>query len=94
MPRLCAAMTIRAAILICIPVLLGAQSRSVDWPSYGGTTDNSRSSTLDQITPGNVGRLRVAWTYATHDEFPGSEMQSNPIVVDGVLYVHPVGPPP
>ena len=31
-------------------------------------------------------QLQVAWTYETHDEFKGSEMQANPIVVDGVLY--------
>src|SRR5687768_18559727 len=63
-----------------------AQDRSVDWPVYGGNTDNSHYSTLDQITPENVSRLQVAWTYETRDEFPGSEMQSNPIVIDGVLY--------
>src|SRR5688572_13094102 len=68
------------------PVAAGAQARSVDWPIYGGTTDNTRYSTLDQITPANVKQLQVAWRYETHDEFPGSEMQSNPIVVDGVLY--------
>jgi quinoprotein glucose dehydrogenase len=41
---------------------------------------------LSQITPANVAKLKVAWTYETRDEFKGSEMQSNPIVVDGVLY--------
>lgn len=65
---------------------LPAQRRSVDWPVYGGGTDNTHYSTLDQITPANVSRLQVAWTYETHDEFPGSEMQANPIVIDGVLY--------
>src|SRR5206468_7714617 len=34
----------------------------------------------------NVSRLHVAWTYDTGDAFPGSEMQCNPIVIDGVLY--------
>ena len=63
-----------------------AQARTVDWPVYGGNTDHTHYSTLDQITPRNVGKLQVAWTYETHDEFKGSEMQSNPIVVDGVLY--------
>ena len=62
----------------------GAQS--ADWPVYGGGTDHSHYSTLSQITPANVSQLQVAWTYETHDEFPGSEMQSNPIVIDGVLY--------
>ena len=28
----------------------------------------------------------MAWTYDSHDAFKDSEMQSNPIVVDGVLY--------
>jgi quinoprotein glucose dehydrogenase len=30
--------------------------------------------------------LQVAWTYDSHDAFPGSEIECNPIVVDGVLY--------
>jgi quinoprotein glucose dehydrogenase len=83
-------MTLRAAVFaVVFPAALHAQAsrlKSVDWPVYGGTTDNTRYSTLDQITPANVKQLKVAWTYETHDEFPGSEMQSNPIVIDGVLY--------
>ena len=43
-----------AFCLIALPTLLQAQGRSVDWPVYGGTTDNTRYSTLDQITPANV----------------------------------------
>jgi quinoprotein glucose dehydrogenase len=69
-----------------MPAVVQAQKTTVDWPIYGGTTDNTRYSTLGQITPANVRQLQVAWTYETHDEFEGSEMQSNPIVVDGVLY--------
>src|SRR3982751_5156433 len=85
-------MTLRAAYVVVTaatlltPAAAHAQQKSVDWPVYGGTTDNSRYSTLDQISPANVKQLQVAWTYETHDEFPGSEMQSNPIIVDGVLY--------
>src|SRR5205085_1605125 len=45
-----------------------------------------RYSKLDQINRDNVSRLQVAWTYDTGDAFPGSEMQCNPIVIDGVLY--------
>src|SRR5438128_11316315 len=80
-------MKIRAAGLI---VSLGAALAyalpgDVDWPVNGGI-DNIRYSPLTQINRGNVARLRVAWTYDSHDAFKGSEMQSNPIVVDGVLY--------
>jgi quinoprotein glucose dehydrogenase len=53
---------------------------------FGGNTDNTHHSTLSQITPANVSRLKVAWTYETRDQYQGSEMQANPIVVDGVLY--------
>ena len=75
-----------ACVALCFPALALAQRRSVDWPVYGGNTSNTRYSTLAQITPDNVHQLQVAWQYDTHDAFPGSEMQSNPIVVDGVLY--------
>src|SRR4051812_17459718 len=75
-----------AIFLLALPAVAAAQGANVDWPIYGGTRDNTRFSTLGQITPANVSRLQVAWRYDSHDEFPGSEMQSNPIVVDGVLY--------
>src|SRR5450432_2977491 len=57
-----------------------------EWPTYGGGPENIRYSTLSQINRENAGRLGVAWTFDTGDMFPGSEMQCNPIVVDGVLY--------
>lgn len=71
---------------LALPAVLQAQGRSVDWPVYNGSHERAHYSTLDQITPDNVHRLQVAWTYETHDEFNGSEMQANPIVIDGVLY--------
>ena len=57
----------------------------VGWPVNGGP-DNIRYSQLSQITPENVNRLQLAWNYDSKDAFKGSEMQSNPIIVDGVLY--------
>ena len=68
------------------PAAIARDARTVDWPVYGGTDDHTHYTTLDQISPQNVAQLKVAWTYETHDAFPGSEMQANPIVVDGVLY--------
>ncbi|MCC6316390.1 MAG: PQQ-binding-like beta-propeller repeat protein [Gemmatimonadaceae bacterium] len=61
-------------------------TRSVDWPVYQGDDDHTHYTTLDQISPANVARLREAWIYDTRDAFPGSEMQSNPVILDGVLY--------
>lgn len=46
---------------------------------------NTRYSRLDQIDTGNVGRLKVAWTFST-GVLRGHE--GAPLVVDGVMYVH------
>ena len=88
-----------AVLAACALALTGCAPRSgtaarpdssaasgADWPVYGGNTDHTHFSTLDQISPANVRTLKVAWTYETHGEFKGSEMQANPVVVGGVLY--------
>ncbi len=56
-----------------------------DWKSYGGT-GQSRYSDLKQIDRSNVAQLKVAWTHDTGDMFKGSEMQCQPLVIDGVVY--------
>jgi quinoprotein glucose dehydrogenase len=68
----------------CALLPLCAQYR--DWKVYGGGPENIRYSKLDQINRDNVSRLQVAWTYDTGDVFPGSEMQCNPIIVNGLLF--------
>ena len=57
-----------------------------DWSVYGGGPDSTRYSGLKQINRENVRNLKVAWTFDSGDAYPGSEMQCNPIVVNGVLY--------
>ncbi len=72
------------AVFSCaFPFLVAAADQ--DWPINGGPY-NIRSSPLTQITPANVANLKVAWSYDSHDSFKDSEMQSNPIIVDGSLY--------
>jgi quinoprotein glucose dehydrogenase len=56
-----------------------------DWKVYGGGPESIRYSNLDQINRDNVQKLAVAWTFDTGDAFDGSEMQCNPIVVNGLL---------
>ncbi len=57
-----------------------------EWPAVGGGGDNIKYSPLAQITPANVHRLEVAWTFDSGEAFDGSEMQTNPLVIGGVLY--------
>ena len=51
-----------------------------------GGPESIRYSNLDQINRANVQKLEVAWTYDTGDAFPTSEMQCNPIMVNGLLF--------
>jgi len=67
---------------------LQAKAQNVDWAVYGGSKKTTHYSSLKQINTGNVKQLQVAWTYHTGDaDVKGSsQMQCNPIIVDGVLY--------
>jgi quinoprotein glucose dehydrogenase len=55
-----------------------------EWPSYGGSPDGIRYSSLTQIDRSNVGRLQVAWTYDCGEGPGGTEAQ--PLVAGGVLF--------
>jgi quinoprotein glucose dehydrogenase len=54
-----------------------------DWPRYGGTPEGNHFSPLTQINRSNVSYLRVAWTFDTGEE---GGLQTNPLIVNGVLY--------
>ena len=59
------------------------------WRIKGGTADGIQYSQLNQITKQNVGQLQVAWSYRTHDADTlknRTQLQCNPIIVNGVLY--------
>ncbi len=84
--RLRAAATLVLALSACDRSSRSPAADDGNWPVYGGNADNTHFSRLNQITPANVATLEVAWTYDTGDSFKGSEMQANPIVIDGVMY--------
>jgi quinoprotein glucose dehydrogenase len=74
-----------------IPLLLvstAAVAADADWPAYLGDKASTHFSTLTQITPDNVATLKPAWTYQSGgaDSQNRSQIQCNPLVVDGVLY--------
>ena len=58
------------------------------WKAYAGSKDGIRYSSNDQINIGNVAQLKVAWTFSSQDKDTGnrSQIQCNPIVIDGMLY--------
>jgi quinoprotein glucose dehydrogenase len=63
------------------------------WPAYGGDEGGTRYSDLTQISPSNVGDLRVAWIFRTGELGQGvkdwnrSAFEATPILYDGTLYL-------
>lgn len=62
------------------------QTDYTNWAHYGGPADASRYSSLAQITKENVSQLEVAWIYHTGDAGERSQIQCQPIVINGILY--------
>lgn len=76
---------------IFLLLLLSCQVKAAagsDWPVYLGDRESSQYSILDQIHMGNASELEVAWVYASGGARADnrSQIQCNPLVVDGVLY--------
>ncbi len=60
-------------------------AKTGQWAIPTGDYANTRYSELDQINKDNVKDLRVAWTFST-GVLRGHE--GNPLVIDGIMYVH------
>ncbi|MEJ5238571.1 MAG: PQQ-binding-like beta-propeller repeat protein [Limisphaera sp.] len=59
-----------------------------NWDTYLGDPEGTQYSELRQINRRNVHRLQVAWIYRSGDARADdlSQIQCNPLIVDGVLY--------
>jgi alcohol dehydrogenase (cytochrome c) len=64
--------------------ILAATEEPENWLTYNGTYSSQRHSLLDQINPSNVEDLELKWIL--QNQVFGA-WQSNPIVVDGIMYV-------
>lgn len=64
-----------------------------DWAHYGGAPGGGQYSPLTQINPGNVGRLKVAWSFHTGEKGQGlpdpdrMRFEANALVIDGRMYL-------
>lgn len=61
-------------------------TRPVDanWPSYNGDYTGQRYSSLQEVSPADVGRLQTAWVF-----HPGNSqrLEATPVVIRGLMYV-------
>jgi quinoprotein glucose dehydrogenase len=61
---------------------------SLDWAHYQGDPGSNQYSRADQINLSNVTDLTIAWSYTCGDgdSLGRSQIQCNPLIIDGVLY--------
>jgi len=59
--------------------------KGTEWLSNGMGWSEQRYSTMTQITPQNVGKLALAWSYEVGPGAPAGQ-KSNPLYSNGVLY--------
>ena len=89
--------TIAATALLAVSAVAPAGAQPTppagEWPHYAGSTYGHKYSALDQITPDNVGRLRVAWRKPSPDRAFAddpvrrrSRNEDTPLMVNGQLY--------
>jgi quinoprotein glucose dehydrogenase len=78
---------------IAMPIAMAAPVPDSGWSAYGGDAGGTRYSPLTQITPANVSRLKVAWTFRTGElgqgvkDWSRSAFEATPILYDGTLYL-------
>src|SRR5579859_692263 len=84
-----------AAMAGFLVFLVASTASGQEWRFYGGDAGGTRFSPLRQISRGNVGRLKRAWTYHIGEADRGGNetdrhhvapFESTPLVIDGVLY--------
>ncbi|WP_267116445.1 PQQ-binding-like beta-propeller repeat protein, partial [Xanthomonas sacchari] len=71
----------------------GGKAAPGDWASYAGAPGGGQYSSLTQITPDNIGRLRIAWSFRTGELGAGlpdperRRFEANPLVLGGRMYL-------
>lgn len=77
-------LAVPAAAQVPYERLRDAASEPGSWLTYSGTYASQRFSPLKEIRTANVADLRPAWIYQVAE---AGEVETTPIVVDGVMYV-------
>ena len=72
--------------LIVVIGFLMSCKQAVEWTNYGGNKANNHYSSLAQIDTSNISTLKKAWEYHTGDADDKTQIQVNPLIIDGILY--------
>src|SRR3989475_5426763 len=76
-------------VLLCATSLIAQTgAKNGEWRTYGGDLGNPHYSPLDQINASNFNNLQIAWRFKTDNlgSQPEYNLESTPLVINGVLY--------
>src|SRR4249920_3162275 len=75
-------------LLVAVSAFGQTGAKNGEWRTYGADLGNTHYAPLDQINAGNFSKLEVAWRFKTDALGPQPEtnLQSTPLMVNGVLY--------
>src|SRR5436190_7259075 len=74
-------------LLTAMIALASCQSKKeMEWQVYGGNKASTHYSPLTEVDTSNVTQLQVAWEYHTGDADGKTQIQVNPIIVNGIMY--------
>ena len=59
---------------------------NTDWPVYGGSNEKTHYIENSDINPNNLDRLKKVWEYNTGDATKGTQIQTNPLILDSIVY--------
>ena len=65
--------------------VVSASKTSGGWTAYNGQQTGDHYSPLNQINRANVAKLKVAWTFDTHEE---GGLQTNPLIIGHTLFAY------
>ncbi len=74
------------AFFTAIVFLSGCITNDQEWKIYGGNKSATHYSSLTEVDTNNVSQLKPAWEFHTGDSDKRTQIQVNPIVVNGILY--------
>jgi glucose dehydrogenase len=70
----------------CLGILTCSLVAQSDWPAFGHDDGGQRYSPLTQITPKNVSKLKLAWTYAVAEPGAPARTEVTPIMAGGMVF--------
>jgi len=72
--------------LIIVEISCSTKKSYDNWEVYGGNNENNHYSSLAAIDTNNVSQLQLAWEYHCGDADSMTQIQVNPIIINGVFF--------